>query len=223
MKPTAPEDICNLSLDLLKQSPINSISTPLTNSEYIMARWYDIERLASLRAHPWKFAIKRVLLTPNLTTVPLFGFANAYDLPTDYVRKVTIGNDYLGDLRMAHVIESGQILTPSGSTAMFPSESDDGTTLYLRYVYDCITVSQFDPLFIKYFALQMAVDLSPKYAVSVALGRDLKAQLQDANTEAKSVNGQDAPIRRIQQSKILTKRRGLPGGAFATKYTIFDS
>ena len=65
--------------------------------------------------------------------------------------------------------------------------------------------------------------LAPKFAISAALGRDLSAQLLEADSEAKAVNGQDAPIRRIQQSKILTKRRGLPGGIFATKYTIFDS
>ena len=115
MRPIAPEDICNLSLDLLKQNPINSITTPITNSEYIMGRWYDIERQSALRAHPWKFATKRIILTPNLSTTPPFGFAYAYDLPNDYIRKVSIGNDYLGDLRMTHVIESNQILTPSGS------------------------------------------------------------------------------------------------------------
>ena len=216
-KPIAPEDICNLSLDLLKQSPLNSITTPVTSSEYIMARWYDMERMAALRAHPWKFAIKRVLLTPNLTATPAFGYAYAYDLPTDYIRKVTIGDDYLSDLRMKHVIESGQILTASGNNTV------DNTTLFFRYIFDCTTVTQFDALFVKYFALMMAVDLSPKFAVSVALGRDLKAQFEDTDTLARTVNGQDAPITRIQQSRFITKRRGLPGGVFATKYNIFES
>lgn len=226
-KPSAPEDICNLSLDLLKQSPVNSITTPLTTSEYIMQRWYDVERAAALRSHPWKFATKRILLTPDPTTAPPFGFAYAYNLPVDYIRKVTIGDDYLGDLRMTHVIENGQILTPSGSSAAFPnvngSDPADGTTLFLRYIYDCTEVAKFDALFVKFFALQMAVDLAPKFSISAMLGRDLKAEFLSVDGMARAVNGQDAPIRRIQQSKILTKRRGLPGGIFATKYTIFDS
>ena len=220
-KPAGPEDICNLSLDLLKQSPITSITTPTVTSEFIMQRWYDVERMAALRAHPWKFASKRVLLFPNPATPPPFGYAYAYDLPADYIRKISIGDDHLGDLRMEHVIESGQILTPSGNSAQ--SDSNNGTTLYLRYVYDCITVGQFDSLFIKYFALLMAVDLAPKFAISTALGKELKDQLALIDIEAKAVNGQDAPVKRIQQSKILTKRRGLPGGIFATKYTVFDS
>jgi hypothetical protein len=219
-RPNADVDICNLALDHLKQSPINSILTPVTNTEYIFKRWYDTVRMAALRAHPWKFATKRITLTPTGTTPP-FGFAYAYNLPSDYIRMISIGDDYLGDLRLTHVIENGQILTPSGSSAQ--TDTGDASTLYLRYVYDCVDVNKFDPLFIAFFALRLAVKLAPKFAISAALGRDLSAQLLEADSEAKAVNGQDAPIRRIQQSKILTKRRGLPGGIFATKYTIFDS
>jgi hypothetical protein len=219
-KPTSDVDICNLALDHLKQSPVSSILTPVTSTEYVFKRWYDTVRMAALRAHPWKFATKRVLLTPTGTPPP-FGFAYAYDLPTDYIRKISIGNDYIGDLRLTHVIENGQILTPSGNNAQ--TDEADGTTLYLRYVYDCVDVNKFDQLFVAFFALRLAIKLAPKFSLSAAMGNELKAQLIDADCEAKTVNGQDAPIKRIQQSKILTKRRGLPGGIFATKYTIFDS
>ena len=223
-KPSAPEDICNLTLDFLKQSPIASIESPVSNTEFIMARWYDIERLSALRSHPWKFASKRVLLSPNLNTPPPFGFSNAYDLPIDYVRMISIGDDHLRDMKMDHVIESGQLLTPSGSNAAFPNVSPtDTSTIYLRYVYDCQTVSQFDPLFAKFFALGMALDLAPKFAISAGLGNALQVIFDKLNTEAKTVNGQDAPIQRIQQSRILTKRRGLPGGIYASRYTVFDS
>jgi hypothetical protein len=226
-KPSSPVDICNLALDHLKQRPINSIDTPVVDTEFIMARWYDTVRREALRSHPWKFAIRRMLLTPNPLTPPPFGFAYAYDLPVDYIRKISIGDDYLGDLRVTHVIEDGQILTPSGSSAAFPnvegSDPPDGTTLYFRYVYDCINVNKFDSLFVAFFALRLAIKLAPKFSISAALGQDLKIQYDEVNTEARAVNGQDAPIKRIQQSKILTKRRGLPGGIFATKYTIFDS
>jgi hypothetical protein len=220
MKPSSAVDMCNLSLDFLKQSPINSISEPITSTEYVMARWYDMERMAALRAHPWKFATKRVLLTPDLSATPPFGFAYAYNLPEDYIRKLTLGDDYLGGLRLAHVIENGQILAPSGNTG---SASADSTTLYLRYIYDCSDVNKFDALFIKFFALQMAVDLSTKFAISASLMKNLGVMFEEVNTLARAVNGQDAPIKRVQYSKTLTKRRGLPGGIYASKYTIFET
>ena len=219
-KPSADVDICNLALDHLKQSPINSITTPISNTEYIFKRWYDTVRMAALRAHPWKFATKRITLTPT-GTAPPFGFAYAYNLPSDFIRKISIGDDYLGDLRLTHVIENGQILTPSGSSAQ--TDTGDASTLYLRYVYDCVDVNKFDSLFIAFFALKLAIKLAPKFTISPQAKRELKDDMIDVETEAKAVNGQDAPIKRIQQSKILTKRRGLPGGIFATKYTIFDS
>ena len=214
-----PEDICNLSLDLLKQNPLASITTPVTNSEFIFQRWYDTERQAALRAHPWKFATIRTTLTPTGVTPP-FGYAQAYNLPNDYIRMVSIGNDYLGDLRMKHVIENGQILAPSGNSGDI--SGSPATTLYLRYVYDIVAVGSFDPLFVKYFATGMAMDLSNKFAISAALGKDLREAWMDVKAEAKAVNGQDSPIIRIQQSRLLTKRRGLPGGVYASKYTIFD-
>ena len=226
-KPSAPEDICNLTLDHLKQRPIASITTPGTDTEFIMQRWYDVERMAALRAHPWKFASKRRTLTPNLNTPPPFGYTYAYDLPSDYIRKITIGDDYLGDLHVEHVIENGQILTPSGSSAAFPNtegnDPNNTSTLYFRYVYDCTEVARFDALFVKYFALLMAIDLAPKFAISTALKTQLERNFGELDCLARAVNGQDAPVKRIQQSKILTKRRGLPGGIFASKYTVFDS
>lgn len=213
-RPTAKEDICNLSCDYLKQPPIQSISTPVTQTEFIFARWYDIKRQAALRAHPWKFASTRTTLTPTTVTPP-FGYTYAYNLPNDYIRKISIGNDVAGDLKRDHAIENGQLLTSSGSG------STDPETLFLRYVYDCQEVAKFDALFCLYFALGMALDLSPKFSVSARLKQELKVQFMDYELEAKAVNGQDAPIKRIQQSRILMRRRGMPGGIWASNQTVF--
>lgn len=208
LKPTSEEDICNLVLDLLKQSPIASIHTPVTSTEFIFARWYTTVRQAALRSHPWKFATKRSLLTPNLSTTPPFGYTYAYDIPSDFIRMITIGDDYLGDLKTERVLENGQILTPSGSNANM--DPDNPTTLYLRYVYDCIEVGKFDALFVSYFTTRFALRLVSKFAISAALKKELQEDYLDISSEARAVNGQDAPIKRIQNSKLLTKRRGLP-------------
>ena len=226
-RPNSPEDICNLSLDFLKQAPLASIQTPVTTTELIFSRWYDIERQSALRSHPWKFATKRTLLTPDPLTTPPFGYLYAYNLPNDFIRMISIGDDYLRDNRMDHVVENGQILAPSGSSGQFPNtqgqDPTDTQTLYLKYVYDIIAVSSFDSLFIKYLALQLAMSLSTKFAISAALGKNIESMFEDVQTKARSANGQDSPIQRIQQSRILTKRRGLPGGIFASKYTVFDT
>lgn len=140
-RPNSPEMICNMSQDYLKQSSINSILTPVTVSEFIYQRWYDVERQAALRAHPWKFAIKRATLTPT-TTPPPFGYLYAYNLPNDYIRKVTIGNDYYGNLKQPIEIEGNQVLASGGSDTQWTQGTNPASpaiptwnnyTLYPQY------------------------------------------------------------------------------------------
>jgi len=218
-RPNCPEDICNLSLDYLKQSPIKSITTPVTNTEFIFARWYDIKRQAGLRAHTWKFAIKRTILNPNTSTPPPFGYLYAYDLPSDYIRKVTIGNDYHGNLKQEIEIENGQILAEGGEDAV--SDTGNGDSLYLRYIYDCTSVAKMDPLFISFFSLGMAIELSAKFSVAATAVDRLMKTFETIDCEARTVNGQDNPPKRIQQSKRLAKRRGYQTSIFAGDYTVF--
>lgn len=277
-RPSSSVDICNLSLDYLKQQPINSITTPVTNSELIFARWYDIERQAALRAHTWKFAIKRTPLVVNPLTPPPFGYQYAFDLPNDYIRKVTIGNDYDGDLKQRLEIEGGQVLADGGDDSNYSLQTQppspaiqswnllmnyvagnevvySGTvyicvlanageqpdinpgfwqevstpntalttapTLYLRYIYDCVNVSAMDALFIKFFALGMAIDLSPKFSVAATAVDRLMKVYETVDCEARSVNGQDNPPKRIQQSKRLMRRRGYQYSVFAGPNTVF--
>lgn len=217
-RPTSPVDICNLSLDELKQSPIKSIDTPTTATEQICARRYDAVRQESLMAHSWKFAIKRTTLTPNASTTPPFGYTYAYDLPNNYIRRVTIGNDYLGDLSRDFEIEDGQLLMPSGTTTEVNS-----TTVDFRYIYDITDVTKFNPLFVAYLVLKLALRMSNKFAISSALKQAIKDDFKDIEIEAKAVNGQERVPKRIQYSRLLQKRRGLPGGIWASKYTDFGN
>lgn len=215
-RPVSQEDICNLALDDLKQSPITSITTPRSAIELACARHYDQARAEALEAHPWKFATKRVDLTPDSSEIIPFGFTYAYQLPSDYIRLVSIGDDYLRDFKRDYQIEDGYLLLPSGNDA-------DGTTLYVRYVYDVTTVGLFSPLFVRYLAKRLALNMSNKFTISTSLKQLLKEDFTAIETEAKSVNGQNRPPIRIQRSRVMTKRRGLPGGVFASKYTEFDS
>lgn len=218
-RPTSPVDVCNLALDELKQSPIKSISTPVSPTEQICARRYDAVRQEALMAHPWKFAIKRTTLTPNVVA-PDFGYAYAYDQPNDYIRLVTIGDDYLGDISRDFQVENGQFLLPTGTPT---GTTTDPLTLYIRYIYDIQEVVKFSPLFISYLVLKLALRMSNKFAISSSLKASIKDDFKDVEIEARAVNGQERKPIRIQKSRLLTKRRGLPGSIWASKYTIFDN
>lgn len=219
-RPNSKEAVCNMALDYLKQQPINSIDTPVTASEFIFARWYDVERLGALRAHPWKFAMKRAVLTPDPLTEPPFGFLYAYNLPNDYVQKVSIGNDNGGDLKQRIEVENGQILSDGGTDV---ADNSTPQSLYLRYIYDVQTVVSFDPLFTKFFALGMAVDLSPKFSISATAVDRLMKNFEEVEVKARAANGQENPPKRIQQSRRLAARRGYQYNTFANQFTVFQS
>lgn len=213
---TSPLDICNLALDDLKQRPIKSIDTPVSDTEYICARNYDNTRREALFAHPWKFAIKRIQLTPNPNTVPLFGYAYAYDLPNDYIRMISVGDDYYGNLTHEREIENNQILS-SADDAVF-----DGTTIDVRYMQDVTDVTKFSPGFVTYLRLLLAIRMSNKFSTSAVIKKGIMDDFEEVQTAAKAVNGQENRIKRIQISRVLRKRRGLQAGTFASPYTIFD-
>lgn len=213
---SSPEDICNLALDDLKQPPIKSIQTPSSTTEYICARRYDTVRRECLFAHPWKFAITRIQLTPDPTYVIPFGYAYAYAVPSDYLRIISKGNDYIGDMKSDYVIENNHILASSGD-AIFT-----GTTIDVRYMKDVTDVSKFSPGFLTYFELKLALRLCNKFSVSTAIKTGLKDDFKEAETEARAINGMEGRIKRIQQSRILAKRRGLSSGTFASPLTIFN-
>ena len=78
--PSSEVDVSNLSLDLLKQAPVVQLDPPTTTTEQLLNRWYHQTRRATLRAHSWNFATKRITITPT-GTAPLFGFTHAYNLP----------------------------------------------------------------------------------------------------------------------------------------------
>lgn len=197
--PTSPVDISNLALDLLKQAPITSIDTPSSTPEQICARWYDVSRREMLEKHPWNFAIKRRQLTPN-ATAPEFGYAYAYDLPSDFIRLATIGDDAADEYRRLYEIENGQLLLDEG-------DDTDGTTLFVRYVYNHENPAQWSPLFVKCLALQMAVNMAAKFAVATTLAASIQKRVDDEGPWAMSVDGQARPPKRIQRSKWLTQRK----------------
>lgn len=211
--PSSNIDVINLALDLIRQDSITAIDPPVTEIETICARWYDQARRAKLEGHPWNFATKRSSLARAGT--PSFGYADAYDLPTDFLRVNTLGSETdFYDHPVDYQIENGQILL--NRTDLFAS----GTSLPIRYVYDFTNVSKMSPLFITSFAASIAVFLSSKIKSSLVDMDRLRQFEKDKTAEAKSVDGQQRPPIRISRSKLLQRRK--TRGVVAGTRTVFD-
>lgn len=209
--PTSAVDVCNLALDLLKQDAITSIDAPTGGTDVICARWYDHVRRAVLRKHPWNFAGTRATLAAN-ATAPAFGYSQAYDLPNDFIRLLTIGDDTLNDLQNAYQIEDNQLLYSAA----------DSSSLKIRYVYDFTNVALMDPLFVDVLAAELALRIAFKVTGSDEAGDKIKEHLKLIAPEAYAIDGQERPPIRIQRSKFLDRRRGGQSRGVAGQWTVFD-
>lgn len=114
---------------------------------------YDTVRKSELRKSLWGFALATVEL-PAVSTPPAWGFANSFQLPSDFLRLVQVNdtfvdpslNDYRQDDDSAYRIEAGTIYT------------DFDAPLKLRYVRDITDPGRFDPLFVEAIAGKLAYE-----------------------------------------------------------------
>ncbi len=199
--PTSETDICNLMMDLLGQAAnISSIETSgnLTEPEKRCARWYDKTRRSLLRAFPWTFARARFQASRDATT-PSFGWADAYNLPNDLIRLNFIGDDTILDLKGKYALEGKQILLNNSGAA----------SINMGYTKDENVVTKFDSLFIGLLAVEGAINMSYKFTLKPSIKRDLLQEKKELRIEAKSVNSQERPPRRIERSKFVAARRNL--------------
>jgi hypothetical protein len=200
-QPTASIDIVNLALDRLGQAAANSIDTPQSSTEEVMARQYPQTRRELLREFIFNFARKPAVLTASGTEVPAFGYSTAYLLPTGFIRllalgDITINNDTPPDF---YDLSNGFIYTDT-------TDGDSGD-LNILYIFDAQTVSKYDPLFIKLLYLKLAKNTAYKFTLKPGLVKQIDEEYEEAAVRAAAVAGQEKPPRRVERSKWLAARR----------------
>ena len=205
---TSKVAICNLALDHLSHEEIVlSIDSPNTKAEVICSRWYDQSRVELLREQVWNFARKRGTLSLNVYS-PSFGYANAYNLPNDFVRLVFVGDDTYR--HSDYELEGNQILI----------DNSGGASLTLGYIRNEEDVSIFDSLFIKTLALQLAVNIAYKFTLKNTVVERLFSQLTQAKILARAIDGQERPPRRRQSPTLLNSRKQIGRNKLSTIYEV---
>lgn len=171
-------EICNRAATKLGAGRIVSMSDGNKVARAFSAIWETVRR-AELRRRSWAFALARASL-PALADVPAWGYALAYQLPSDYLRLVQ-ANDYfitpsLTDYRDSddapYAIEGSKILT------------DFAAPLKIRYVRDITDPGAFDACFVEVLASKLAYeacyDITQSNQGREAMAQDYKAAVSDA-------------------------------------------
>lgn len=145
--------ICNIGLIALGEDPIASLDDNRKAAILCKGR-YDQIRRALLRSHPWNFAKRYARLAAN-TTPPLFGYANAYALPSDALRVLLLPDNELAKYEVV-----GRDLY-----------TDEGAPLNVVYIADVEDPHAMDSQFVDVLGLTIggelgeAITQSPQKAV----------------------------------------------------------
>ncbi len=152
----------------------------------------------------------------GLVTPYIFGYKNAYILPTDFLRLHFIGDDATRDYKKNYEIQGDE----NEGTRLY-IENSGAVSLNISYIKNTEKVSGFDSLFVILLAAELANNISYRFDLKSITIQRLETTLIEKRIEAKAVNGQDQPPVRVQSSKFINARRKLTTLG-ADKFTYFD-
>ena len=173
-------EIANIALSRLGNGLQISALTEATLAARLCNLNYVACRDATLRAHPWNFAVRRAMLAQD-TTVPAFEYAFRYALPIDCVRVIRSSIEAQGapeDFRV-----EGRFLL-----------SDEGT-IGIEYIARVTDVSSFDDDFVDCLASRLAAEICPTLTESASMTKNLWDIHAVKLKEARSVDGQEGTPR----------------------------
>lgn len=184
-------EIANRALQRLGEGRITALTEASVSARAITTAFATV-RDAELRAHPWNFSVKRAQLAAS-GTAPAFGPANAFALPSDFLRLLPqdVG-------RQANdsdwVIEGQSILT------------DDSTPLEIRYVRRVTDPNQMDPLFREALALRLAKELCEQITQSNTKIQLINSDYQAIIAKARNADAMEVPAEEPPEDTWVTVR-----------------
>jgi hypothetical protein len=140
---TTDLEVCNLALDILKESPITSLEENRTPARWMSRNFVPIRNMV-LISHIWKFAMARASLAED-PVKPDFEWDHKFRKPSDCLRVIPlrVGGTLNGRL-IPHVVEGDFILT------------DAGAPLLIRYLKVIADPALWPPLFVDAVATKLA-------------------------------------------------------------------
>lgn len=187
--------ICNMALSRLgNRVTVNSITDPTVPEERICAIWYDPCRQSVLKRLMPNCALERKVVA-KLSVTPAFGYAYAYQYPSDCLKVLGVGD--VQDKENNYAVEGSMILTDE--------DYEDG--MNLRYIKDLTDVSK--------MTVEVCLAISAEMMEKIALQVTQDAEkLKAANAfikidmgSASALNGQENRPVRINRSLFKLARQ----------------
>lgn len=188
---TSDVTICSNALLMLGDKTVASFSEEAARVT-LASNLYPLALLSVLRGHPWNCCAKRIVLAPD-ASAPAFGpYAYQSQVPGDFVRVITIGEDGCED---DYRLEGRKLL-------------HDLTECKLRYVSKVTDPNQWDALLVDVMVHAMAARMAYAITGSTSLATEMQNAYRMILREAKAIDGQENPPETLGDMRFMRARHG---------------
>lgn len=180
--------ICSNALLALGDDPISSFDVDNDRTR-LVANLYTSKRDRVLRAHPWNCATKRVILSPD-TTSPAFGWKYQFQLPEDWLRTLSVGNDNAQD---DYAVEGRKVVM-------------DSNVCRLRYIFRNEVEATWDVLLVDAMTQVMVAALTYPITKSTSKQATEEEIVKQVLKSARAVDGQEVTPETLGDFPLLANR-----------------
>lgn len=191
-RPTTDVHICNLGFDLIKETPITSLSSPTDKKSAFAARWYPVELESTLMAYNWNFALKSRAIqrggTPDVSD-----YTDYYPFPNDYLRLRAIIDPDIPLTKRRYEIQGNNLFY----------DNSNATSLNIWYTRLATEVSTYPALFIQVLAHRFALRACKKFPAKASMANEIRNDLKELLMQARGADGQIRPPKKYESSGIV--------------------
>jgi len=180
---TSQIQVVNAALRLIGTRRITALDQSSVEAVEAEDAW-DRTLDATLRAHPWNFAMKRTSIAPH-GEAPSWGFSTAYAIPSDCLRVWA-----LKDVSWRDWSVERHGTAPDEVTAILANTTG---ALYISYISNVDDVSKWDALAIRVLECNLALALSKKITTSNPDVQQIYELRTQALREAKQADAVENP------------------------------
>lgn len=181
--------VCSSALNLLGADAISDFAEDNDRAR-LAAQLFPQVLDATIRAHTWDAFRARVVLSP-LVGAPAFGYAYAYQLPSDCLRVLSI--DEVEGLPVDYDVEGATLLT-------------DINPVYLRYLRSVDDGSTWDAGFVDVITHALAAAFAYPVTSNASNAQYFEGLYQQKLRRARAADGQQGTIAPILDSPLLRGR-----------------
>jgi len=187
----------NGALRMVGERRLGSLSENREPRRLLDEIWDDGAQRFCLEQGMWAFAKRSIQLDYSPSVEPPFGYLRAFDLPTDFVRTISLCSDpYFQCPLLQYSQEAGFWFA-------------DLDTIYVQYVSDDLAygldMSLWPETFVQFFSAYLARELGPR----LKNGSDqqkLEAQYKTTLTEARSKDAMESPTKFLPSGSWVNSR-----------------